>query len=97
MLALARDYALGISVIRSGHPIHVFGTNRLSDHPRGRAFDTWRVSRHPVVARSTPESGYMNAVADLGSYNVGGPYLLNRSGFFSNPTHHDHVHAGLAA
>ena len=38
----------------------------------------------------------MNAVADLGSYNVGGPYLLSRGGFFSDRTHHDHVHAGFA-
>jgi hypothetical protein len=99
MLALASDYRIGISVIRSGHPIHVFGTNRLSDHPRGRAFDTWSLNGHPVVDSRTPERlvvGYMERAAALGSYNVGGPYRLGGAQFFSDNTHHDHVHAGFA-
>lgn len=100
MLSLARTYALGISVIRSGHPTYVFGTTRMSDHPKGRAFDTWKINGLPVVAGSTPRSlvtGYMTTVAGLGSYNVGGPYLLNGSAYFSDQTHHDHVHAGFTA
>jgi hypothetical protein len=99
MLSLAQTYTIGVSVIRSGHPTYVFGTTRLSDHPRGRAFDTWRINGMPVVAASTPRSlvtGYMTAVAALGSYNVGGPYLLNGSVYFSDQTHHDHVHAGFS-
>ncbi len=100
MLTLARTYTLGVSVIRSGHPTYVFGTTRLSDHPRGRAFDTWRINGVPVVAASTPRSlvtGYMQAAAAAGSYNVGGPYLLSGKAYFSDRTHHDHVHAGFAA
>ena len=99
MLNLAQTYTIGVSVIRSGHPTNVFGTSRLSDHPRGRAFDTWRINGVPVVAASTPRSlitGYMTAAAALGSYNVGGPYLLNGSVYFSDQTHHDHVHAGFS-
>jgi len=99
MLSLAQTYTISVSVIRSGHPTYVFGTTRLSDHPRGRAFDTWRINGVPVVAGSTPRSlvtGYMTAVAALGSYNVGGPYLLNGSVYFSDQTHHDHVHAGFS-
>jgi len=99
MLSLAQTYTIGVSVIRSGHPTYVFGTTRLSDHPRGRAFDTWWINGVPVVAASTPRSlvtGYMTAVAALGSYNVGGPYLLNGSVYFSDQTHHDHVHAGFS-
>ena len=56
LLRLATDYSIGVSVIRSGHPIHVFGTNRLSDHPRGRAFDTWRIDGHAVVDPATRRS-----------------------------------------
>lgn len=101
MLRLATDYTIGVSVVRSGHPIYVFGTDRLSDHPQGRAFDTWRINGHEVVDPATPEAlvtGYMEAARNAGSYNVGGPYLLAGTGnqFFSNPTHHDHVHAGFA-
>ena len=38
----------------------------------------------------------LNAVAAAGSYNVGGPYLLGSAPqWFSDDTHHDHVHAGF--
>ena len=101
MLAVSREFRIGISVVRSGHPTYVFGTSRLSDHPRGRAFDTWRVNGHAVVARSTPRAlvtDYMETLARLGSYNVGGPYLLGSAPqYFSDDTHHDHVHAGFVA
>jgi len=100
MLTLARDVAVGVSVVRSGHPTHVFGTSRLSDHPQGRAFDTWRIDGHAVVDARTPRRvvvGYMEALAGLGSSNVGGPYLLGGAPqWFSDATHHDHVHAGFA-
>jgi len=99
MLTLSRTYAIGVSVVRSGHPTYVFGTTRLSDHPRGRAFDTWRINGLPVVAASTPRSlvtGYMQAAAAAGSYNVGGPYVLSGRVYFSDQTHHDHVHAGFS-
>ncbi|HEY6933752.1 MAG TPA: hypothetical protein VI452_10165 [Marmoricola sp.] len=100
MLTLARRHRIGVSVVRSGHPLLVFGTDRPSDHPPGRAFDTWRIDGHPVVDAATPRrlvTGYMEAAAAAGSYNVGGPYLLGAAPqFFSDRTHHDHVHAGFA-
>jgi hypothetical protein len=100
MLTLAASYRVGVSVVRSGHPLYVFGTDRLSDHPSGRAFDTWEIDGHPVVDARTPRSlveEYMHAAAAAGSYNVGGPYLLGAAPqFFSDATHHDHVHAGFA-
>jgi hypothetical protein len=99
MLRLSNKYDVGVSVVRSGHPIHVFGTDRLSDHPRGRAFDTWRINGRAVVDRHTPRAlvtGYMRDLAALDAYNVGGPYLLGSAPqYFSDPTHHDHVHAGF--
>jgi hypothetical protein len=101
LLSLAGTYRIGISVLRSGHPLHVFGTTRLSDHPEGRAFDTWTVDGHAVVDPRTSRQlvvEYMHAVADTGSDNVGGPYLLGTPPqWFSDATHHDHVHAGFAS
>jgi hypothetical protein len=97
MLQLAKTYRIGISVIRSGHPQYVFGTTRLSDHPRGRAFDTWQINDHAVVDPSTPRTlitSYMRAATSTGSYNVGGPYQLPGPTYFSDNTHHDHVHTG---
>jgi len=100
MLAVSRRWPIGISIVRSGHPIYVFGTDRRSDHPRGRAFDTWRIDDRAVVDPATSRSlitGYMEALASLGSYNVGGPVLLGSAPqYFSDRTHHDHVHAGFA-
>jgi hypothetical protein len=101
MLALARTYRLEVSVVRSGHPLDVFGTSRPSDHPRGRAFDVWRIDGHAVVDPATPRSlieRFMRDAAAAGSYNVGGPVLLSGGStgqFFSDATHHDHVHAGF--
>ncbi|MFF7355817.1 MULTISPECIES: hypothetical protein [Streptomyces] len=101
MLALARTYRLEVSVVRSGHPLDVFGTSRPSDHPRGRAFDVWRVDGHAVVDPATPRGlveRFMRDAAAAGSYNVGGPLPLTGGAagqFFSDATHHDHVHVGF--
>jgi hypothetical protein len=99
MLRMSARYRIHVSVVRSGHPIYVFGTDRFSDHPQGRAFDTWAIDGRAVVAPSTPRSlveDYMHAAAAAGSYNVGGPYLLGAAPqWFSDDTHHDHVHAGF--
>ena len=80
MRTLAQTYRIAVSVVRSGHTVDVFGTSRPSDHPLGRAFDTWRIDDHSVVSASTSRSlvtAYMQAAGGTGgSYNVGGPYLL---------------------
>ncbi|MDH6577421.1 hypothetical protein [Kitasatospora sp. MAP5-34] len=102
MLTLARTYSFSVSVVRSGHPLDVFGTTRPSDHPLGRAFDVWRIDGRTVVDPGTPTAladGFMRAAAAAGSYNVGGPRLLSggttANQFFSDNTHHDHVHVGF--
>ncbi|ROR00030.1 hypothetical protein EDE04_6587 [Streptomyces sp. 2132.2] len=104
MLRLADTYRFSVSVVRSGHPVDVFGTSRPSDHPLGRAFDVWAVDGRPVVDPATPRSlvtAFMRAAAAAGSYNVGGPVRLSGgtrpNQFFSDATHHDHVHIGFAA
>lgn len=101
MLTLSDSFRLGISVVMSGHPHDVFGTSRRSDHAVGRAFDTWQIDGHAVVDPTTPRSlvtRYMAAAAATGSYNVGGPYLLGSPPqWFSDATHHDHVHAGFTS
>ncbi|MFI9102342.1 hypothetical protein ACIGXA_17635 [Streptomyces fildesensis] len=104
MLRLADTYRMSVSVVRSGHPLDVFGTSRPSDHPVGRAFDVWRIDGHPVVDPATPRAlitAFMRAAAAAGSYNVGGPVLLTGGAtsnqFFSDDTHHDHVHIGFSS
>jgi hypothetical protein len=95
---LSQEYVLAVSVIRSGHPLEVFGTDRPSDHPRGRAVDVWAINGEAVVEPATsPElvDGFMRRAAAVGSYNVGGPRQLEGPQFFSDQTHHDHVHLGF--
>jgi hypothetical protein len=102
LLHLAGTYRMYISVVRSGHPLDVFATSRPSDHPRGRAFDVWQIDGHPVVDPATSRSlieRFMRDAATAGSYNVGGPVQLSdgttANQFFSDNTHHDHVHIGF--
>ncbi|MBY8878623.1 hypothetical protein K7862_13395 [Streptomyces sp. PLK6-54] len=104
MLRLAGTYRMSVSVVRSGHPLDVFGTDRPSDHPLGRAFDVWRIDGHPVVDPATSRAlitAFMRAAAAAGADNVGGPVQLSGgtvpNQFFSDPTHHDHVHIGFHA
>ncbi|WP_243438008.1 hypothetical protein, partial [Streptomyces sp. FH025] len=100
MLRLAGPYRLSVSVVRSGHPLDVFGTTRPSDHPLGRAFDVWRIDGLAVVDPATPRrlvESFMRDAAAAGSYNVGGPVAIEGVGnqFFTDDTHHDHVHIGF--
>ena len=103
LLTLSRTYRMELSVMRSGHPIDVFGTDRPSDHPKGRAFDVWRVDGQAVVDPASSRSlieGFMRSAAAAGSYNVGGPWQLTGGApdqFFTDNTHHDHVHVGFDA
>ncbi|MER5357396.1 hypothetical protein [Streptomyces sp. NPDC002785] len=104
LLGLAGTYRIDISVIRSGHPLHVFGTDRPSDHPAGRAFDVWRIDGHLVVDPATSRrliESFMRDGAAAGSYNVGGPFQVSGGAtanqFFTDNTHHDHVHVGFAS
>jgi hypothetical protein len=98
MLTLADRYHLAVTVVHSGHPYYVFGTHRISDHTRMRAFDVWAIDGQPIVARSTPHSlvdGFMRDAVAAGAYNVGGPRQLDGPQFFSDATHHDHTHVAF--
>ena len=96
---LTVDHTLSVSILESGHPLDVFGTDRASDHPRGRAIDIWQIDDRPVVnpASYGAVAELMQAGVDLGAYQAGGPVQLTpTSAFFSDDTHHDHVHLGFA-
>jgi hypothetical protein len=62
--------------------------------------DVFRIDGHAVVDPATPASlvdGVMRRAAALGAYNIGGPRQLSGPQFFSDRTHHDHVHVGFSA
>ena len=96
---LADWYVVDVSVVKSGHPLYVFGTSRRSDHPRGHAVDVWAINGKAVVepASRTLVESVMRLGTALGAYQVGGPVDLDGGGsrYFSDHTHHDHVHLGF--
>jgi hypothetical protein len=99
MLAVAEQHRIGVSVLVSAHPVHVFGTDRRSNHPDGLAYDIGSIDGRLVV---DPEAAglvrrVLRIAAGSGAYQVGGPVDLDAGGsqYFSDPTHSDHVHVGF--
>ncbi len=96
---LARSHVLDVSVVESGHPINVFGTDRKSNHPQGLAVDIWALDGRPVIdpANRALVLSVMRQAATLGPYQVGGPEDLDGDGllYFSDNTHQDHIHLGF--
>jgi len=100
MRALASDFRYDVSVIQSGHPIRVFGTDRRSNHTDGNAVDVWGIEGRPVIKGGSTVTQLMAAAADVGPYQIGGPVNLDGSGgtlYFSDATHQDHIHLGFNA
>jgi hypothetical protein len=99
LLSLSRSHRLHISVLRSGHPLKVFGTTRLSDHPRGRAADVWAFDDLTVVdpANQAKVADFMRLASAYGPWQVGGPVDPDggSGAYFSDNTHQDHVHMGF--
>jgi hypothetical protein len=97
--ALSADYRIEVSVLLSGHPKYVFDTTRISDHTRGRAVDVWAFDGVAVVdmGDSPAVHRFMRAAAETGAYQVGGPSNPDGLGtqYFSDLTHHDHIHIGF--
>jgi hypothetical protein len=100
LLALSRTYELAVTVFRGGHPENVFGTDRTSNHTRGRAVDIWAVDGRPVVSMAKDEPfllDFLAAVRSTGSDEVGGPVDPDGPGgkHFADDLHRDHVHLGF--
>jgi hypothetical protein len=100
LLQLSEGYEMSVSVFRSGHPRNVFGTDRTSNHTRGRAVDIWAINGVPVVAMTTTDpvlSGFITAARELGSDEIGAPVDPDGPGgvHFADDVHRDHVHIGF--
>lgn len=97
--AASAEHRLSIVTLASGHPVNVFGTERISNHTRGRAVDIWAIDGIPVVSqRDTPPAAAMAvltvAVAS-GVDELGAPWVLEVPGSFSDTVHQDHLHLGF--
>ena len=101
LLEISARRHIAVTVLSSGHPHEVFGTNRVSNHTRGRAADIWAVDGRPVAEQragsaSPAREVTMQSLA-AGASEVGAPWVLSAGGqtSFTNTVHQDHIHIGL--
>jgi hypothetical protein len=101
MLALADRAPFRVTVFESGHPEHVFGTDRRSNHMRGRAVDIHGVGDEFVVEQREDGSELHELVRwlyeDVGVTELGSPWALDGPGgrSFTDEVHDDHLHIGF--
>ncbi|HSM02308.1 MAG TPA: SdrD B-like domain-containing protein [Acidimicrobiia bacterium] len=101
MLDIADITPYGITVMATGHPYHVFETNRVSHHTGGRAIDINRVGDRQVIddrgANSTTRALVQRLWEDPRMVQVGSPWDTDggptRS--FANTVHQDHIHVAV--
>ncbi|MTV24811.1 hypothetical protein FTX61_05175 [Nitriliruptoraceae bacterium ZYF776] len=90
-----------VNVLDTGHPRNVFGTDRRSDHTRGRAVDIHAIGGNLVIEDRAEGSGTDRAVeamyADEARPILGSPWALDGFGgrSFTDPVHQDHVHLAV--
>lgn len=100
MLRLAERTTYQVGVIESGHPEHVFGTDRRSNHLRGRAVDIYGVGGELVAEQREDGSELEELVRwlydEVGVTELGSPWALNGPGgrSFTDEVHDDHLHIG---
>lgn len=96
---LAEEHTLGVTVLATGHPEHVFGSSSISNHTVGRGVDVWSVDGQPVIAQRD-EGGPLQAlvqklVDSMATTELGSPWDLDgvgRGASFTNTVHQDHLH-----
>lgn len=100
MAGLAQVHEYSVTVVRSGHPENVFGTDRPSNHTRERAVDVWAIDGTPV-AELDPDGptlrGFLENAARWGADEIGSPVDPDGPGgiYFTDLAHSDHVHVGF--
>jgi hypothetical protein len=98
---LLRRHRLAVSVFKTGHSVHVRGTNVVSKHTFGRAADIWKVDGGLVRAGHQPSLALTAWLARLPPSQrpseVGSPFpqFERVPGHFSNADHRDHVHVAV--
>ncbi|NLT56984.1 MAG: hypothetical protein GXX79_20975 [Actinomycetales bacterium] len=101
LTVLCRRWKLSVQEFQAGHPVNVFGTERMSNHTRGRAVDVWAIDGIPVIAQSRSAwRAVMRAAHEFGADEIGGPRDLDGvpgRPYFSDHVHQDHLHLGFDA
>lgn len=100
---VAEASPVSVAVLQTGHPVNVFGTDRISNHTEGRAVDIWRVGGEPVVtvgAAAGPAAvALRSAFDDPRLAQAGSPEGSDLDGggrrSFTDLVHKDHLHLAV--
>lgn len=90
-----------VVALSSGHPFHVFGTDRQSKHTMGRAVDVYLLDGDRIVDLREEGSAAHELVEWLYEQpevsEVGSPWALDDFGgrSFTDIVHQDHIHVGV--
>jgi hypothetical protein len=102
MLDMAERQPYAVTCLRNGHPVNVFGTDRLSNHTAGLGVDIWRVGPEAVVSQQpdedTPAWQLNHELFVAGEVpELGGPWAFDGFGgrSFTNDVHLDHLHVAF--
>jgi hypothetical protein len=102
MARLAERTPYGVTTLSQGHPFEVFGTDRQSDHTRGRAVDIYRLDQTLVIDDRAEGSFTHQIVKWLYDQpeirQIGSPWRLEgpRGRSFTDRLHQDHLHVAVA-
>lgn len=102
LLQIADRTEIGVVTFTRGHPVNVFGTDRRSNHTRGRAVDIHRVGEGLVVDQREEGSPAHDLVRFLYDQTdvpeLGSPWALDGFGgrSFTDVVHADHLHVAVA-
>jgi hypothetical protein len=102
MTEIADRTPYGVVVLATGHPHHVFETDRQSHHTMGQAVDIYRVGDRLVIDDRSPDSATMALVQWLYDHpdvlQVGSPWDLDEETSrrsFTDEVHQDHIHLAV--
>jgi hypothetical protein len=102
MAAMARRAPYAVTVLKSGHPVQVFGTSRRSNHNKGRAVDVYRIGDRLVLSQRRGDTTALQVARWLAGSRpseFGSPWDLDGRGgrSFTDTVHQDHIHIGFDA
>ena len=101
MADLSQRTPFAAVVLKSGHPYHVFETDRISKHTVGMAVDIYLLNGTRVIDNDGAASDIHDIVEWIYDHplvsEVGSPWALDGYGgrSFTDDVHLDHVHIGV--
>lgn len=108
MQDISQLFPYSVCVLKSGHPVHVFGTDKISGHTEGRGCDIWKVAGEPVVLqqpdKDTDAFEFTTRLLKDGVPELGSPWDLDGPPepgqvrpSFTDAVHADHIHVAFKA